>query len=54
MEGESSWEAKTKMKTVMLYTGGLVGLCKTSYNGMLRGRAKVGEIREGIKGAGCA
>ena len=47
MEGGSSWEAKTKVKIVIPYRGGgLVGLRKT-YDGMLRGKAKVGEMAGG-------
>jgi len=53
VEGENSREAKTKMKVTIPYRGGLVGLCK-AYDGMLRGRAKVGEIEGGAKkGAVC-
>lgn len=49
MEGENSWETKSKMKIVIPCRGGLVGLCKT-YDGMLRGRAKVEEISGGSIG----
>lgn len=48
VEGESSWEAKAKMKMVIPHRGGLVGLCKI--RGTLRGRAKAGEEGEVWKG----
>lgn len=42
VERDSSWEAKKMMKIVIPDRGRFVGLWKT-YDGMLRGRAKVGK-----------